>query len=137
MSEPTSEPDVDEYVTSRLRAGAAKRDVVELLVDQGVDRNAAWLHVRRVNETLPHDVERGLLDFVDSGYSGYTYKAPGRSDWASRLLVGLLSIMAGLGITACTYASAGPGEAYFVVWVPIALGAYHVGGALMTLVFRR
>ena len=131
MTEP-QRGDRDAFVAGRLSAGETKRSVVEALVSEGLTASEAWNVVRRVDETLPHTVERAWLGMEGT----HTYDGLERSH-NKRFIAGAMSLGVGLGITACTYATAGPGEAYFVILAPVMWGAYQMVAALISIALRR
>lgn len=105
-----------ESVAAGLEGGASRKQIVDYLVDAGVDPETAAVFVVQV------DTAR---------------KQAKKDDARGSVVLGLVLVAVGLGITVGTYSMAGPGGAYVVTWGLVAWGLWKIGAGFLAMMERR
>ena len=116
LKETAAMDSLTESVVARLEGGTSREEIVDHLVDAGVEPEAAAAFVVQV------DAAR---------------RQAKKDDARGSLVFGFVLVAVGGGITAFTYSVAAPGGAYIVTWGVILWGLWKVGSGLLALVEKR
>jgi hypothetical protein len=109
-----------DFILSELQAGKSGLSVVDTLENEyGWDRTVAWQWVRESLQRV------GNQDYGSDTRGEYGVRP-------ARILLGLAAIAIGIAITGGTYAAAGPGETYYIVWGPVVYGGWLVLSGLFS-----
>jgi len=101
--------DLAKSVAEQLDAGKSKQDIIKSLTGAGLNSFEAEQFVDHI-ERLRYEVRKEA------------YKRAGTKD----LGCGFLLLLIGAGITYGTWAAAGPGGGYWVMWGAIVVGAFYI-----------
>lgn len=97
-------------VASQLDAGIPREYIMEKLSETGLD---------------PREAQQ-LIEYVESlRHKAYEYEAHQQAG-SKDLMWGFLLLLGGAGITFGTWAAAGPGGSYWVMWGVMVFGAFYI-----------
>jgi hypothetical protein len=96
-------------VAEQLNAGTPRHEIIKGLTNAGLEQSEAEQFVDHI-DSLRHEAKKEA------------YKQAGTKD----LGCGLLLLLVGAGITFGTWAAAGPGGSYWVMWGAVAFGAFYI-----------
>jgi hypothetical protein len=119
-------------IRRKLQEGKTPEEIVQELVAGGLGQASAQRFVdRALADTTPLSAAAAAANAPDQTIVANTAEIPAAQPVSHKTLWYACGLMClGIGITGFSYANAGPGEPYTVMWGPVAFGLFLWGKAV-------